>query len=533
MRKNESPKSTPVGSLMFLLSVLTLAGLLGLVGCGGGGGTSSPNGGGGGGGGGNSPACTFAAPSANGTTSGVGVGNQISPVFFSMHLNSQNAPWPFFDLNGSNETLPFGGQRLWAAGVAWPQVEATQGAFDWSLMDQWLSMAQQHGVDILYTLARTPSWASQFPSDSSCSTGNGECDPPLDLKSDGTGSDDVWIAWVTAVAQHSAAQKNSGLTGISYYEIWNEWNTTAYWNPTNGTTAQLVRMEQDARCVVEGPPSGMSCNPSSAFPSGTGLDPGAKIVSPSPVGGDVNNMLGEVASSLNTYFSTQVPPATGYFGGSFSDAIGFHGYVGTATRQSSQSVPCPTPENVNTVIGDMNQTLASFPSVTNGKPLFNTEGGWSEATYEGFTDPDRQAAFLPRYLLLQESANIDRVYWFAWDSKTAASLYNDTSSEATPAATAYGEVNQWTVGATVSKACSASGTVWTCGFTRPGGYTATAVWDAGQDCTSSTCPTTTYTVPSGGYIEYRDVAGNVTSLNGATTVQVGAKPILLETAKLF
>jgi len=447
-----------------------------------------------------------------------------------MHLNSQNAPWPFFDLNGSTPTLPFGGQRLWAAGVAWPQIEASQGqAPDWTKMDQWLSDAQQNGVDILYTLARTPNWASQFPSDTSCSTGNGECDPPLDLNTDGSGSDDVWIAWVTAVAQHSKAQKDSGLTGISYYEIWNEWNTTAYWNQTNGTTAQLVRMEQDARCVVEGPPSGMACNPNSTFPSGTALDSTAKIVSPSPVGGDVNNMLGEVGSSLNSYFSTTV---NGHAGGSFSDAIGFHGYVGTATRQSSQSVPCPTPENVNTVIADMNQTLASFPSVTNGKLLFNTEGGWSEATYEGFTDEDRQAAFLPRYLLLQESANIDRVYWFAWDSKTAASLYNVTTSQATPAATAYGEVNQWTVGATVSKACSASGAVWTCGFTRPGGYAALAVWDASQDCTASSCPTTTYTVPSGGYIEYSDVAGNVTPLSGASSVQIGAKPILLETSGL-
>jgi hypothetical protein len=289
-------------------------------------------------------------------------------------------------------------------------------------------------------------------------------------------------------------------------------------------------MEQDARCVVEGPPPGQpnGCTVNgSMFLMGTGLDPTAKIVSPSPVGGDVNNMLGEVASSLGNYFSTSVG---GYAGGTFSDAIGFHGYVGTATHQTTQSVPCPTPENVNTVIADMNQTFASFPGSANGKLAFNTEGGWSEATYEGFTDPDRQAAFLPRYLLLQQSANIDRVYWFAWDSKTAASLYNDTTSQATPAATAYAEVNQWTVGATLSQACSAKGTVWTCSFTRPGGYAAQAVWDASQDCTSSSCPTPT-SFPAGGYIEYRDVAGNVAQVSGAS-VQIGAKPILLETAPL-
>jgi hypothetical protein len=287
-------------------------------------------------------------------------------------------------------------------------------------------------------------------------------------------------------------------------------------------------MEQDARCVVEGPPSGMSCNPNSAFPSGTNLDPGAKIVTPSPVGAAAGNNLGQVASSLSTYFSTTV---NGYAGGSFSDAIGFHGYVGTATAVGTNAVPCPTPENVNIVMADLSATLAQFPTITAGKPLFNTEGGWSQAPSEGFTDPDRQAAFLPRYLLLQESDNVSRVYWFAWDSKTDSSLYDDSTGQTTPAATAYAEVNQWTQGATVSQACTAKGTVWTCGFTRSGGYSAVAVWDAGQDCTTSSCPTPT-AFPATGYVDYHDVAGNVTQLNGASSVQVGAQPILLETAPL-
>ena len=533
MRKNESPQGPPRGLLVFLL--LILASLLGTLGCGGGSSSSLVTGGGGHGGGGggsgaSAPPCTFTAPSAGGAASAAGVGTKISSQYFGMHLNSIQAPWPFYDVNGSQQSLPFGAQRLWAAGVSWAQVQPTQGVVpDWTLMYQWLAKPAQNdaSVDFLYNLARTPSWASQFPTDSTCSDGPGECDPPLDLNTDGSGADDYWIAWVTSVAQMSAAQKASGQPGISYYEIWNEWNTGAYWNQTNGTTAQLVRMEQDARCVVEGPPSGMLCNPNSKFPSFTALDPTAKIVSPSPVGGALDNMLGEVADSLSTYFSTKV---NGYAGGSFSDDIGFHGYVGTATSANTNTVPCPTAENVNIVIADLNNTLAAFPAMA-GKPLFNTEAGWSEATAEGFTDPDRQAAFLPRYLLLQESANISRVYWFAWDSKNAASLYNDVSGDATAAATAYGEVNQWTQGATVSQACTAKGTVWTCGFTRSGGYSALAVWDAGQDCTTTSCPTPT-AFPAAGYLDYRDVAGNVTQLSGASSVQIGAQPILLETAAL-
>lgn len=519
----------PFGLLFFLL--LAFAALLETTACGGGSASNTGgggHGGGGGGGGQNAPPCIFNAPTSGGSTTSVGATAQISQKYFGMHLNSPNAPWPFFN---------FGAQRLWAAGVSWAQINTSQNTYDWSLFDQWMGEAQPHGVDILYTLARTPQWASSQPNDSTCSTGPGSCDAPTDVNQDGSGTDATWIAWVTAIAQHSAGNKSSGLPGISYYEIWNEWNSNVYWNPQFTTTAQLVRMEQDARCVVEGPPSGKSCNANSTFPQGTALDPTAKIVSPSPVGAAAGGMLGEVATSLTNYFSTSVG---GYAGGTFSDEIGFHGYVGTGTKGNSgggTALPCPVAENVNTVITDMSQTLNNFPgsSSTGGamKPMFDTEAGWSEAPIEGFTDPERQAAFLPRYLMLQASSNISRVYWFAWDSKTDSSLYNDTTGQTTPAATAYQQVNTWLVGATVSKACSASGTVWTCGFTRSGGYAALAVWDAGQDCTTSNCPTTTFTVPAGGYTQYLDVAGDPpTALNGATTVQIGAKPILLETGAI-
>ena len=84
----------------------------------------------------------------------------------------------------------------------------------------------------------------------------------------------------------------------------------------------------------------------------------------------------------------------------------------------------------------------------------------------------------------------------------------------------------------MSAPCTAVGTVWTCGFKRANGYLALAVWDAGKDCTSTSCPTSSFTIPGGtNYTEYRDVAGNVTSLIG-DLVQVGAKPILLETGPL-
>jgi hypothetical protein len=317
------------------------------------------------------------------------------------------------------------------------------------------------------------------------------------------------------VAQRNKSNYNDK---IKYFEIWNEWNIKKFWS---GTTAQLVRMEQDARCVVEGPPAGKSCNSNSTFPSGTGIDPAVKIITPSPVG--AHSDINEVQLELTNYFGTSVGGAAG---GTFADVIGFHGYVGTATGSGI----CPNPEEVTTVVDDMNTAVESFGE--GGKPWFNTEGGWSKAPDEGFTDADRQAAFLARYFLLQWSLGVDRVYWYRWDATSTygGALWTQASG-ITEAGNAWGEVSKWIVGANLSSACTANGSVWSCGFTRSGGYQALAVWDAGQDCTSSSCPTSNYTVPSG-YDQYLDLTNALTNTSAGSTIQIGAKPILLENGTL-
>lgn len=423
----------------------------------------------------------------------------------------------------STVTVPYGGLRLWDTGTGWAEINTSStdfqnGTFDWTNLDAFVS-AKPANVDLLYNLARTPTWASSGPSDSNCDYasiggGPGQCHPPVDLNSDGSGTDQDWINWVTAVATRYKGQ-------IKYYEIWNEWNIQLFWV---GTPAQLVRMEQDARCVVGGPPTGKTCNPNSTFPSPPGIDPSAQIITPSPVGAATD--LNSVASNLTTYFGTTVG---GNAGGTFADIIGFHGYVGT----TSSSGMCPQPENVNTVVDDM-ASVVNGTAGEAGKPWFDTEGGWSQAPAEDFTDPDRQAAFLPRYYLLQASLGVDRAYWYRWDSgQTYGGSLWTSSGGPTPAATAYGEVSKWIVGATLTNACapvSGGSSVWTCGFSR-GSYKALAVWDAGQDCLNGSCATTPFNIPSGGYTMMRDVAGNETTLSGSST-PIGAKPILLETGKL-
>jgi hypothetical protein len=175
----------------------------------------------------------------------------------------------------------------------------------------------------------------------------------------------------------------------------------------------------------------------------------------------------------------------------------------------------PSPEGQ---IADINQFKTILhdngidPSVI---PIYATEAGrWGGC--EPISD-DEEQAYVARIELLYWSNGVKRHYWYAYD--TCGPLTNQpATSTLKPIGIAYGHVESWMVGATMSPLCSAKGTVWTCGFTRssPSGYLAMAVWD--------TAGTSTY-VPSNHYTKYQDLNGNVGSISGSVTIS--QKPILL------
>jgi len=134
---------------------------------------------------------------------------QISSRLFAMGMNggmiSQQQPWP---------VVPFSGTRLWDSGAAWAVVNTSSGGYDWSELDIWMSLGGQHNSDLLYTFGRTPRWASSHPYDTTCANGPGQCDPPNDLNSDGTGTNQHWKSFVKAIATRAAGR-------IHYWEVWN------------------------------------------------------------------------------------------------------------------------------------------------------------------------------------------------------------------------------------------------------------------------------------------------------------------------
>lgn len=425
----------------------------------------------------------------------------IPANFFDMHMDLSTTPWP---------SSPLAGQRLWDAGVDWALINTADGVYDWATLDQKLSDAQQHGADVLYTLSMTPVWAQCGPNtsspcvqtpgcandDASWGGGPGECYWPADLNVDGTGTNKHWKDWVTAVATHSV---NSSTAHIKYYEILNEPNVNSFWR---GTTAQLVRMAQDAACIIKG--VGPNC-------TNTPIDKTALILSPAPaLGGDAIN------SSLSDFFAQG--------GAQVTDVVAFHGYNG------------PNAEKLPTLVSKIRDGAQTTYGLLS-KPLFDTEFSWGE--HVTFPDPDERAGFVARSYFLHWSSGVTRVYWYAWDVSGVMWSQDSTTGCTTPDPSGSGftcssglaltQVESWLTGLQQSQTCSSVGTVWTCGYTNSSGLQAMAVWDTSQSCSNGVCTTSTYTFTpvSPNYTHYLDLNGKSHTISGKT-VPIGYKPIFLK-----
>lgn len=306
---------------------------------------------------------------------------QTPPWFFGMSMTAGVTllePWP----NGAKGccNVQFGGMRLWDSGVPWYVLNPSSGVYDWTTLDKWISLGQQNGIDILYTFGELPSWASSDPTDQYCSgypQDPGSCDPPNDLNSDGTGTDQHWKDFVTAIVTHAAGR-------IHYWETWNEASNAGrqgvkgagQWK---GTIAQMVRMAQDARKIIRG------------------LDSTAVILSPSTTITD--NVW------LTKYLAAR--------GGNFADAMAFHGYVYEGSA--------PVPETLISLLQGYRQVLKKYRQ--DSKPSFDTEASWGITRNTGLTDPDEQAGFASRFYLLHRKAAVQRFYWYEWDG-TAGTLWS-------------------------------------------------------------------------------------------------------------
>lgn len=301
----------------------------------------------------------------------LGVGCQASPSPISLVPTAAPAKFdrPFFGMHVHNSgslrnwpDIPIGSIRLWDSRVNWASLEPQRGVWQFARLDEFISWAEERGVDVLLPLGVTPRWASARPGEKGA-YGWGSAAEPSDIEN--------WRNYVRTVVQRYKGR-------VATYEIWNEANIPSFYS---GSVDALVRLVQVAKEEIDK------------------YDPGVRLLAPSGVGLD-----------KRVAWPTQILQA-GAAG--FVDGTSFHLY------HSGQA-----PEAVIAPVIKMKKMLnaAGYASL----PIWNTESGywfansqvqWSADEMRNLISDQRAADYVSRDMLLARALGFERYYWYAWDSK--------------------------------------------------------------------------------------------------------------------
>jgi hypothetical protein len=432
------------------------------------------------------------------------------------------------DTNGGSwPTVTYGMQRFWdSPPLQWPYLNTASGVFNFTSLDSDLALAYSNGaMEGMYTLARTPTWASSDPTDATCNytgsgagMGDGECDAPNDLNSNGSGADAIWKAWVTAIATHV---NSPGYTAthahIKYWEIWNEPDTQAFWN---GSIAALARLTEDANCIITGRGVIHESGNGAATPcTASAIDPTAQMVmasahakGPALIYGQ-NELYCNNTSGIPAYELPCPNPPNAI--ATAVDIINFHMKPG---NESGNNCPEPilcTPESA------MQWYIANIRSILQpaeaAKPLWDGEAQYSTTGFtNAYTDSDMAASFMPRFYLMDWSLGLSGMAWY----------YASSQVEPVSAETSYQQTYNWLANASLVTPCAASGTVWSCTIVS-GGTQYLVMWDTSQSCSDGVCTTGNQTVGSQ-WMQYQDMtsASTPNAIVGRS-VPVGIKAVVI------
>jgi hypothetical protein len=388
--------------------------------------------------------------------------------------------------DGDFPPLPMG--TLGHPGFIWANIESMRGVYNFARYDSFATQAEAAGmadnstntVNICITLGLTPGWATTDTATCHRTTPDGlpACSAPPDDITD-------WKTFLLTLIRHYNGVAHPH---IKYYELWNEADDASWFKATpKGSYTQLLALAQAADSIIH-------------------LDPYSQLLTPS-----VTLDIGTMTSWMAGYLKAG--------GAAYADGGAFHGYLGCENL-----IPFPMPDqdtDCGSIVTKATEMRAVFDTCgLAGKPMFMTEGSWGNFNV---VDPDTEAAWLGRFYLLQAglraSTDLGLVAWFCWGDTAFGWGDLETSTGApNKAAIAYEQVYQWLEGASMPSPCTEAGDgTWTCDLTRPGGYTAQAVWNVNGS--------TSYTPPPQ-FVRYRTLAGDTIAVSG--NILVGLKPKLLE-----
>ncbi len=311
----------------------------------------------------------------------------VPPTFFGMHIHRApvSTPWP---------PVPFKAWRLWDTHTTWAQLEPQKGEWDWRMLDRTVSLAESHGVEVLYTMGRTPRWASARPTQigRNPNAEPGGMAEPKNLED--------WRNYVRTVATRYKGR-------IKAYEIWNEPNLENFYS---GTPEAMVDLAREAYTVLKQ------------------VDPSVTIVSPSAVG------------------PTGLPWLKEYLergGGKYADVIGYHFYV------RGQE-----PEAMLDFINQVHEITRNYGVAD--KPLWNTEAGWLQP-YR-IDPQDGPAYLARAYVLNWADGVSRFYWYAWDNQGARVRMTQDDEATVTPTAHAYAELQKWMVGARMDSVRQDGGT---------------------------------------------------------------------------
>lgn len=391
--------------------------------------------------------------------------------------------------------------RLHDSNIFWSQLNPANGAYYWTVLDQWLDMIAQHQpIAVAYQFSWVPCWDA-----ASCSggaLGTGTTAVPNDLTLSGSAS---FNAFVAAIVNHCSAAGNCVKDLIKFYQMWNEWDLS--WA---GTVGQLYQMIAPAAGIIRASVSG------------------AVILMPSSTPADANFRCNFIAQ-LN------LDATAGPGGKRLSDWIDFHLYL----TKSTTSTNTPEKQWINYVANGVNGYLdirggaavnGCSPGATSAPgwssvPWVNSEFNFSSSTslpyvcpnaetdYEQYTQADC-AGQIVRSQLIYDSYGAAGLWWYNWRLTVGRNASYDTI---------YNEAIAKLVGGRFSGRASytTSGGIqtWTAPFVTAKNMTALFVWTPEANGTS-------YTVPSG-YTSSVDGKGLSRAITGGDSIAIGVQPVML------
>lgn len=476
-------------------------------------------------------------------SSGAGV---IPPTLFGLHFRfNENvqlagAPCPSVVLKYPN--IPFGALRLWDTDTRWQNLNPSSGVFNFACLDPYLALARTFNLgDVIMTLSATPQWAASNQSVTSCDYSffaPGDCSPPADLNADGTGTNQHWRDYIYALGAHIAGLASATYMAPTYFELWNEFTRgTGITSCTEsagtqawlGTCAEMVRLAQDANCILTGRPititaTSQSCTAAGMNEPAVGLLPNARILTPN---------AGTEPPDINlwgTYLNT-----TGALLNVDKLAVHAYAYQGLGTTIPDGSSIIGFASGVPQQYANTESALPTSGAAF-GLTTWSSEGSWG-STPLNLPDPNMDEGYVARYYLVGWSSGFREMYWYAVNNSYGTlinqNMFNGCNDGGTGlgcptlAATGWTAVYNWMVGNVMTVPCTvdASGNIWSCGLKTAGGVNQLAVWDSSQSCTP--CTYSTYSYPATFTKYYTlDSGPSTTPLLGGT-VQIGWKPILL------